>query len=811
MNAFDLAPAAVVRVAGWPLETLERLAAPHIAEQAASVDAADEVSLVAYEEAYRQAMDDQRRYLWRVTAGDPRFRCALALSSPSLVSRLKDGTPPARRDKRTRHLEKSLYRYLARAVSRIEPYGLWIGVTLAEFCPSKFTQVSPRAPRTYVAPELGLFRDLLRALGQREPYRSRGPYRLNPTLQVVDEQHWCYARRETDGRLCWCDLPPSPAWKVLHGELASFPPASLPELRRRLAELLPAKVAGPLLDFALEVGLLVGGLQLPAQFESPWGALEQAEASLEGPEGRVWSDARGSIERTCEQLERYIDALLSEVDAPESEHRAATAAEPVFQADAAVRKAIEALARALSLPCPAMPHSVLRCDLAASFRIQLGQGDRQRLISLLEDWAHLEKQYGATERYELRMRRVLQARGESRGLMAVPTDHWSNRTDTPIEAPARDVLSFKGAHCGFLTHPFETDQIMDGRLDDTSEVVIPVHAGAGVEVGPPLGALVLRPGRDGLRHPWIRGLSNAATATHARHAYHLRHIGDPLLPWFRATFRDIEQTCGIRIVGLVYDYPGSPNVLARPHYTNSFLDPWGTTPGALPCEGARLVQGPHPAAALLQLGQRQMVAHVFTAMAAPPTDVVVERLMATSFNWGTNPPQQDHSIPEHEAKGAGHQSRRRRLPNGAVVEPRRMLLPAQDVEALIGTVGAQRFRLWQRLARSYRWPALVRISLGSAPALLIPTDSPLALEIAFEGVRALQTDEQSVTVGTRVIVEEMAEGPWLEGAHGRHIAELVLPVRRTRHLWQCSNKQLFSQEERNANEALQRHSAHTAC
>jgi hypothetical protein len=472
MNAFDLAPAAVVRVAGWPLDALEQFAAPDLAAQAASVDAGDAVALAAYEDAYRQTLEGQRWHLWQVTAGDPRFRCAVALSSPSLASQLKDGTPPARRNKRTRHLEKSLYRYLARAAARIEPYGLWTGVTLAEFRPEETTCVSPCAPRTHFAPELGPFRALLRAMGQREPYRSRGPYRLNPTLQVVDEQRWCYARRKTDGRLCWRDLPPSSAWKVLQGGLASLPPASLPEFRRRLAELLPAKVAGPLLDFALEAGLLVGGLQLPAQFESPWDALEQTEARLEGPEGRAWSDARGSIERTCEQLERYIDALLSEVDAPESKHRAATAAEPVFRANTAVREAIEALARALLLPCPAMPHSVLRCDLAAPFRIQLGQGDRQRLISLLEDWAHLEKQYGAAKRYELRTRRVLQARGESRGLMAVPTDHGSSRTDTPIKAPTRDVLSF------------------NGRLDDTSEVVIPVHADAGVEVGPPLGALV---------------------------------------------------------------------------------------------------------------------------------------------------------------------------------------------------------------------------------------------------------------------------------------------------------------------------------
>ncbi|MDD5036089.1 MAG: lantibiotic dehydratase [Methylococcaceae bacterium] len=803
MSAFELAPAAVVRVAGWPLETLQRLAAPRLAGQAASLDRADEASLAAYEEDYRQVLEDQRRYLWRVTAGDPRFRCALALSSPSLASRLKDGIAPERRNKRARHLEKSLYRYLARAVSRIEPHGLWIGVTLAKFCSRKATRVSPSAPRTYVAPELAPFRDLLRALGQREPYRSLGSYRLNPTLQGGDERNWRYARRGPDGRLTWRDLPASPLWGILQAELASFPATSLTTLRSRLAELVSVEVAGPLLDFALEAGLLIGGLQLSVRFESPWEALEQAEASLEGPEARAWCDACESIKGTCERLERYLDALLSQASG--SEHQAASADEPILRANAAVREAIETLAQTLSLSCPAMPESLLRCDWAAPFRIRLGQDDRQRLVSLLEDWGHLEKQYNAAKRHELRTRRVLQASGESRGLMSAPADHGVGPIDGSLGQRTRDLPGSKDAHGECFTHGRELPQAMDGRFDDTTEVVIPVHREAGAEPGPPLGALVLRPGREGLRQPWVRGLSNVATATHARHAYHLRNLGDSLFPWFRAAFRDLERSFGIRISDLVYDHPGSPNVLARPHYTEAVVDPWGTTPGALSCEGARLVQGPHPAAALLQSGLSRMAAHVFTAMAVPPTDVVVERLMATSFNWQTSSPQPDGSKAEHEAEGMEQQ--RRRLSNGAIVEPRRTVLPEQDVEVLAAIAGAERFRQWRRLARSYRWPELVRISVANAPALLIPTDSPLALEVAFEGIKRLNAGERGNGVGVRVIVEEMVESPWLEGPEGHHIAEWVLPVRRTRHLWERHNGQLSSEVRNDANEYLQALSA----
>jgi hypothetical protein len=766
MTPFDLAPAAVVRVAAWPVEALEQFAAPHLAEKARSADVGDEAALTAYEEAYRHILESQRRQLWRVTAGDARFCCALALSSPSLASRLQDGIPPAQRNKRTRHLEKSLYRYLARTVARIEPHGLWTGVTLAEFGSEEATMISPRAPHTYFAPELHPFRLLLRTLGQREPYRTRGPYRLNPTLQMLDTHRWCYARRKTDGTLCWRDLPPSPTWQVLHSGLAALPPGPLPVLLQRLAESVPGKVAETMLEFAFEVGLLIGGLQFPCYFTSPWEALEQAEASLEIPERHAWSEARKSIQRTCKQLACYINKLLSEGDTPAAELGAATATGPVLRANTAVREAIAALARALFLPSPAQPQSVLRCDFAAPFRIQLGRDDRQLLIALLQEWAHLEHQYGtASRRHELQTRRVLRSCGAGHELMAVPMDH------------------------------------------STSNGVILGCIDSGLEPGPPLGALVLRPGRNGLAHSWVRGLSDVATATHARHAYYLGCIGDPLLPWFRATFQDLQRTCGLEIVDLVHDHPGSPNLLARPRYTDSIVDPWGTTPGALSCRDARLVQGPHPAAILLQAGQRHLAVHVFSALVVPPTDVVLERLMATSFNWRTPvPPLEDVTL-EDAVADADLQCHRSRLSSGAVLEPRRFQLPDHEVEELIQTRGARRFLLWQRLARSYQWPALLRITFGSAPALLVPTDSPLAIEVAFEGVRALTTNAQGMVVRTPMIVEEVVEGPWLPGAHGSYMVELVLPVRRTHHLWQRPNGQLSSKERRHANESMHRRSA----
>ncbi|HEY2510398.1 MAG TPA: hypothetical protein VGI39_06070 [Polyangiaceae bacterium] len=103
MKAFELAPAAVARIAGWPVEALSRLASSRVAELAAGDDEAE------YQAAYAEAIEEERQHLWRTTAADPRFVCAVAVVSPSLASRL-DRPLSLKRNKRARHLESSLYR-----------------------------------------------------------------------------------------------------------------------------------------------------------------------------------------------------------------------------------------------------------------------------------------------------------------------------------------------------------------------------------------------------------------------------------------------------------------------------------------------------------------------------------------------------------------------------------------------------------------------------------------------------------------------------------------------------------------------------
>jgi hypothetical protein len=267
-------------------------------------------------------------------------------------------------------------------------------------------------------------------------------------------------------------------------------------------------------------------------------------------------------------------------------------------------------------------------------------------------------------------------------------------------------------------------------------------------------------------------LSDVATATHARHAHHLARCGDRLLPWFRAVFADLARTHRVTIADLVHEHPGSPNVLARPQYTEVCVDPWGTEAEAVPWVEPRLVEGPAPGTTLLALGSARIAAHVFTATAVPASDVIVARLMATSF--------------DSRLSAAGRDRQRGEQPEvptstRAVYQPERWRLSESELGGLLRTRSARRFVRWRQLAKHYRWPSLVRLVIGDAPAILVATESPLAVEAAFEGIRAPVEGRSGA-----LVVEAVVERGWLQGPRGFHLTEIVVPVRRAHHLWSAN-------------------------
>src|SRR5262249_43524488 len=115
------------------------------------------------------------------------------------------------------------------------------------------------------------------------------------------------------------------------------------------------------------------------------------------------------------------------------------------------------------------------------------------------------------------------------------------------------------------------------------------------------------------------------------------------------------------------------------------------------------------------------------------------------------------------------------LPSGDVVRPRRSILRADELEALLRAPAARRFALWQREARARGWAPLLSVQRGHGSPMLVPRDSPLAVEALFEGAR------------DRVVhltVDDANDETWLEDENGqRYKTEFAVPFARPRCAW----------------------------
>jgi len=399
MRTFALAPAAVMRVAQWPLDDLEALACPAVAKAAESLTPDDVAAAELYDVEYTAAVEAARRRLWSTTAGNPRFRAALAMSSPSLHAGLGTGEVPARRTKSVRHVETSLYRYLARAACRTEPYGMWTSVGIATFGEHETTQVEECTPRYNLGPDLAPYGELLRSLASQEPYLERGPYRLNPTLHEQHDGRWVFAKRDREtGALGWVVVPASIAGR-LRSALSGHP-GSRTEHRLRLQAACDDALGDELLELALEAGLLLGGLDLPPRFDDPWSALAKAQESLEGAHAHAWGEARRSAAEVCTRLAQTLAEASGQSPAAEL-------GDAVVSANEEIRDGVLQLALSLGCPLRTEPRSWIRCDVTAGWKLALGHEDRARIEMLLRGWWELEQAFDTEGRRAVRTTAIL--------------------------------------------------------------------------------------------------------------------------------------------------------------------------------------------------------------------------------------------------------------------------------------------------------------------------------------------------------------------------------------------------------------------
>lgn len=750
----ELAPAVVARVAAWSFDRLEGLHAHALAMRACRAeDACPELA-----RAYQDAIETQRAHLATVTTEDVPFSRALAIANPQLFAWTEAWCPREPRKKRVRHLETTLYRYLARAVGRTEPCDAWAGVAEGTWGENARSQIKVEATsRTYrFSPDLRPFEEILRALASRPQYRRAGPWRLNPTLHRTSPQTWELVARDGERRLRRREITSSDEGDAVMIALALAPPSSIDELLERAQSQthLPRADLAEVLDAYIDAGILTGGLALPPQFEDPWNALQAAAAKLDDDHRSVWSAA-------IESLAEYASDLVVSMEAA-----------PVAKLISVLESAdqvITALAKTFDVTLATRPRTPFRCDLGAPLRLVLGPAMRARLQATVDEYERCQTFVlpAAALRRELASE-IAAFCGSGRPLAAA------------IELPTLRSVTPPSTWQALLTRVEPSRELIarvadwERLLEVTSDEVT-CNVRGEPEMRGAFGTLMLglRRCRDDAPGLMVFGIMDEVAPVCAR--YH-GLLGASIIAWHRECIARIEQECGVEVADLLADCVTSPNTLARPQFSARVFDLWGATPGAESLLGAELLRDSTAGSLVLRMpsSERLLVLSPFSSSDVGAADVVAETLLRSSFRDAPVAQFRAVSLPVDGEVIAPRFTPRVRLPCGAVIRPRRTVITGDELAALLAGIGAQRYAVWCRLAESHRWPAYVTVQRDSGGMLAMPTTSPLALEAVLEGARSSTT---------MLIVQELDE-PWLQLPDGsRHVVELGVPFARTRHAW----------------------------
>ena len=772
-GALELAPAIVVRIAGWPLGAITCLGATGIAA-AARAAGPHRAEQDAYAAAYARAVDDERARLWARTAADPRFMRALAIANPELARSLRGVSMPAARNKRARHLETTLYRYLARAVSRTQPGDMWTTVTLAGWGERRST-VRESGGRCLVTPDLAPFRGFVLALAGRAPYPERRPYKRNPTLA-----------RQADGAwLLWTAPGSKPARQRRLGASASVDaivevlgaaatwtrPAAATAVAQRLG--VSEATARRTIDTLCEQGVLVGGLMFPRRFRDAWQALEAMERQLEPEHAEPWRHARLRLAALASSLREEL-------------RREDGGAEAVLSAMDAARVELATLAAALGVEGVELPRAPLRCDLEAPWRVTLGPEDAARLERSIASYLGYQADDGL---YHPLVRAAI-----DRAMQGDRTRAIGEFQPAALAFPQGGVVTWDAVLGGHApqSEAHRRCARLQQRLDQPgreSRVAPTGRAG-----GPLLAALhcsLAAPALGG--QPIVHGLGLDATAAYCRFSPLLAE-GDPtrpagasgLEPWIRRCNDHLRERTGAEPVALLYDHV-TPNVMAQPELWTAVIDPWGITEGARPDRGLRLELDASGERLYVRTDADPRPAMVVAPTAANPRldDPCLHALLLSSMHV---PPLSASGLPiVHAAELEAPRHRPRlRLDDGTVVQPRRTVLPRAVLEPLLRVKGHARFAQWQRLAAEHDWPALLLLEHDGKAPLLVHRDSPLAIEAAFEGASGMKA----------LLVEELVRDAWVtdgDDDEHAHLADLVLPFARDLELGRSTELELAAE------------------
>jgi hypothetical protein len=734
------APVAVLRAAAWPMSAIQAFAAP--APEA--LNAAAEAGGETWRRCHHDLVERERAALFQRTCRDERFLKALALSSPRLALSARRATPSPNRNKRVRHLETALFRYLMRAAGRCSPFGAWAGVAPVRWAAE--AEARAARPGYRFSPDLRPFQACLRALAAHPRYLAQPIFHVNKTLARIDDSRFSFHHTGADGRWHVRRLTIDPTW---HALLRGLPGDGRFALATAAAQATGAGEAprGPLLRLLamVKVGVVCCCLDLPKAFATVWDALEHPIGALLPDHAAAWQRSVAALREICERLDASfetwaLDAVIDDLEA--------------------ASQACQSLTAALQLPEIAIPSPCLRADLRLPLDLTLDTATLASLATVVEAkdatqeaWgmsAAIQRALAASPRQPLGDGAVaaletwesLCARLDVAGAVADVIDRWrrvlvrgATSTELPAGAPARRALSrVPPVGCAiFDGWPARASTPGAARI---SLVGILDH------VGPILGRL------------WP----------------HLLHDGggEHLPAWLARTVARHASEAGFVPVELVGSLPQNPNVLARPELGFERLDPLGCDVAAGgPVEVERLPDGT-PFVRLAD--QRPAIAFSFTPAALPALGDYLARLLLTSFQDGATYLRRARSLSfAFELDGRSSPAV---TSAGATIRRRRWLLTVEQLAPVIAGAGAERFLRWHQLARSCAWPALLLVTRDLDPPLVMPRDSALAVEALFI----------AATPATSIVVEE-APAACLEAGGERFFGELCVPFERESHAW----------------------------
>lgn len=764
------APVGILRAAAWSLDCLNQFGdatLPALAAQATPTAA----SWQAYVTAYNHVLEQERETLWQLTAADSRFMKALRLSNPIVAQKVNAcANPKQPRSKVIRRLENTLYRYLARAVGRTTPNGLWAGVSTIQFGEQPTQEVI--ATQYAFSPDLRPFQTLLRSIARQPAYRETALWQINLTLTQPNQAVWHFWQRTEMGRVERRELESNEVIDRLLKGLINLNQGTIAELLAGLQPVgldLAESELRSLLHVFIENGLLLGGVDLPNHFDTPWSALALAAQQLHDRHQIIWQQTIEQLKHLCHTLETTIETItLDEFE------------QSLTQAATCVIKLADAFEVELQLPDP-----LLHCDLTLPFQVSL---DRTQQAMLLETLISYEKHWidcvSPASALRDQQREQIARQLENHG--AMPLAH----AQTAIaHLPGHATLQSWAS--GLIQRSTETDAEIKTRIETWSALLAqaplaqsatPKEPQVTLKFGTehstpsakaPFGCLYITPFES--FQLMVRGIDDDPARAFARF-WNCVEAKNSLSTWFQQQLEQLAQQCHLTIAELQSPFEANPNVLARPNFGVPLLDLWSANQDAISLIGATIGLDAIAGLPCLKLPgvPQPVVVFWFSAANLNATDPIANALLYTSFQ--ERPIATPAStVPVAMELASPRLTPRVCLPEGAMIRPRRTVLRGVRLQEMAQVLPVERYAQWQRLAIEQEWTDLLMLQIDAEPPLLMRRDSPLALEALFKSVRA----------GTQwLIVEEVVGVPWLMDAHGQHyLSEMAFPFQRSEHGW----------------------------